>query len=284
VAVSPALVGFGALVLSETLFAVALLGSLLALLKLDRIDDRPSLRRQGLAWAAVAGAGIAVACYVRPSWLLAAPVFGAYLVLVASRRREAALRAAVLLAAVVVALAPWAWRNHRVTGHWVFTTLWAGPSLYDGLNPRATGASDMTFFDRENLMWRMSEYEVDRHYRRRAWAFVREHPGRALVLAGRKLARFFSPVPLASRLSQWWLRAPIAAFFALVFLPAAYAAFSRRRDARLLLFTAGPLLYFAAIHMVFVGSMRYRLPAEYPLCVLSAVGLRDWWSAGATTT
>lgn len=39
----------------------------------------------------------------------------------------------------------------------------------------------------------------------------------------------------------------------------------------------GPILYFAAIHAVFVGSLRYRLPAEYPLCVLAAVGLNDWF-------
>jgi hypothetical protein len=37
---------------------------------------------------------------------------------------------------------------------------------------------------------------------------------------------------------------------------------------------AGPVLYFALVHAVFVGSVRYRLPAEYPLLVLSAVGLQ----------
>ena len=33
------------------------------------------------------------------------------------------------------------------------------------------------------------------------------------------------------------------------------------------------IVYFSVVHMVFVGSIRYRLPAEGPLLILSAVGL-----------
>ena len=43
-----------------------------------------------------------------------------------------------------------------------------------------------------------------------------------------------------------------------------------RRDLWLLVLTAAPILYFAALHLLFVGSLRYRLPAEYPLAVLAA--------------
>ena len=42
----------------------------------------------------------------------------------------------------------------------------------------------------------------------------------------------------------------------------------------LIVLTAGPALYFALVHTVFVGSVRYRLPAEYALLVLTAAGLR----------
>jgi hypothetical protein len=42
-----------------------------------------------------------------------------------------------------------------------------------------------------------------------------------------------------------------------------------------LVLTVGPVLYFAAIHAVFVGSVRYRLPAEYALLVVTAIGL-NW--------
>ena len=35
----------------------------------------------------------------------------------------------------------------------------------------------------------------------------------------------------------------------------------------------GPVFYFAAVHAVFVGSIRYRLPAEYPVTLLAAAGV-----------
>ena len=50
-------------------------------------------------------------------------------------------------------------------------------------------------------------------------------------------------------------------------------AVRRRFDMRCLLLTVGPVVYFTVVHSVFVGSLRYRLPAEYPLLILSAAGL-----------
>jgi hypothetical protein len=44
---------------------------------------------------------------------------------------------------------------------------------------------------------------------------------------------------------------------------------------------AGPFFYFALVHAVFIGSLRYRLPAEYALLVMTAVGCRRIWSARA---
>jgi hypothetical protein len=38
---------------------------------------------------------------------------------------------------------------------------------------------------------------------------------------------------------------------------------------------AGPILFLGAVHAVFIGSVRYRLPAEYPLLTLAALGLFD---------
>ncbi|VAX41226.1 hypothetical protein MNBD_PLANCTO02-2179 [hydrothermal vent metagenome] len=61
---------------------------------------------------------------------------------------------------------------------------------------------------------------------------------------------------------------------------AAWGGWQSRHLLLLCLLTAGPLFYFAAIHTIFLGSMRYRHPAEYPLCILSAIGIqccfRDW--------
>ena len=188
-----------------------------------------------------------------------------------------------------------------MTGHFVLTTLWVGPSLYDGLSAEATGESDMTFFDRDNLLSEMTEYEVDREYRRRAWAFARENPGRCVQLAGVKLARFWKPWPNADQFGRPAAKLAVGGFFVPIVLLSIVGAFnvvrgrlsngtpaasSRPADQPrctaqclwVLIFTAGPIFYFSALHMVFVSSLRYRLPAEYPLLVLAAIGLQSCWS------
>ena len=106
-----------------------------------------------------------------------------------------------LVVGTAVALSPWVGRNYFVTGHLVPTTLWVGPSLYDGLHPGATGDSDMTFFEQDQLMvqLKMSEYDMDREYRRRAMAFMWENPGRAMWLAVVKQGRYWSLVPNAAQ-------------------------------------------------------------------------------------
>lgn len=294
-AVSPALVGFTPLILSETLFATCLLGSLIAMAWLVRGEcpgteaaHPRAIRSAG--WGRAIATGLAVGgligatCYVRPSWLLAAPLFGTAYVVQSAEKGKALIVAACVLSGAVGILVPWGLRNQRVTGHFVLTTLWMGPSLYDGLGPQATGDSDMTFFDRDNVMGQgLSEYEMNRDYADRAKAFIREHPARVLELAAIKLWRYFKPWPNAEQFGGPLPAAMIAAFVVPMFVLAARGWWIVRSDVWSWGLTVGPLLYFAMIHMVFVSSLRYRLPAEYPLLVLTAVGWRSLVPSGRLT-
>ena len=79
----------------------------------------------------------------------------------------------------------------------------------------------------------------------------------------------YRDTPVPGRCRQRGDRLPI---FALILL----GAWDRRRDPRALVLLAGPLLYFAALHMVFVGSIRYRIPAEVPAMGLAAIGAVQW--------
>ena len=84
--------------------------------------------------------------------------------------------------------------EREIYGRFVPTALWMGASLYDGLNPNATGASDMSFLgDRE--IWPLDEQDQDAELSRRAIAFARENPKQVLSLALVKLGRFWSPWP-----------------------------------------------------------------------------------------
>ncbi|NOX53300.1 MAG: hypothetical protein GXP27_02455 [Planctomycetes bacterium] len=302
-AIIPHFVGFSVLVLTETTFAGLLVLSLWCMARLVRRAARGGpavptcLSRDALGsrdngqhpsrvavcaclWALATGAAVALATYARPSWLLAGPAFALGIVWAGRAQRTAWMTAAMLLLGVFAALLPWIVRNWRVTGgRVVVTTLWLGPSLYDGLNPEATGESDMTFFDRDNLMSRMSEYEVNRYYTQKALEFAVKHPGRTLKLAAVKLGRFWKPWPNAEQFRQS-LRLAVLAFFVTLVVLAVVGGWRCRHSPWTLLLTAGPIAYFSLLHMVFVGSLRYRLPAEYPLCVLAAVGFRAWWRSG----
>ncbi len=273
VAVSPVMSGFSVLFLSETLFAVTMLISLLVIAKLSKVKSGAEERNRGIVLSLLAGVSLAVACYMKPSWLLILPIAVVILVWSAKENRTVAIqRALLMILGFGLMLAPWTYRNYRVTGHFVPTTLWVGPSLYDGLNPKATGDSDMTFFDQENVLNSMSEYEMNQHYTQRALDYARQHPGHVVQLMGAKLLRYWKPWPNAPQFQSFLMLVAVSIVFVPVILFAIYGAWISRNQYLLLLMTLGPILYFSSIHLFFVSSLRYRLPAEYSLYILSAVG------------
>jgi 4-amino-4-deoxy-L-arabinose transferase-like glycosyltransferase len=277
-AIDPFLVVTAALVLSEALFIPLMLLSLLGLAVLwPAADDAAPRPRQGGLWAVGTGVASGAAVLVRPSWILFVPLMIAAWLVASLRDRGkllAAVRGAVLVSVGFVAvMAPWWGRNARIYGRFVPTALWTGASLYDGLNPRATGASDMDWFLSTPDVWPLGEEAQDAELFRRAVAFARAHPRRVLELAAIKAARYWSPWPNAA---GW--QSPVvtlaSALWSLPLLAAmAVGAWDRRRDARTLVLLAGPLVYFALVHMVFASSMRYRIPAAAPGMGLAAIGL-----------
>ena len=275
-AISPTMGLFSVLFLSETAFATAMLASLVAAAKLMRYgSDSAQSAIVHKRLSIVTGVLVGLATYMRPTWLLVGPGL-AVLVVVFGRQafRVKLTHAGLVCLGLAVAMAPWTIRNALVTGRFVPTTLWVGPSLYDGLNPTATGETDMKFFDRDQLLQSMSEYQMDQEYRRRAWGFASEHPEKVLWLALMKQLKYWSPAPNGAQFNTPWIQAAAWLFYVPLVLFAFVGIWSARQDLRLVILTVAPVFYFAALHLLFVGSLRYRLPAEYPLAVLAAVGLR----------
>ena len=273
---SPTMLIFSVMFLSETAFAAALLGSLIAVARVAKqiSDPTTTLNRQLVVRSLMAGFLVGIATYMRPTWLLIGPGVSVLLILLGRGNLRIRFASAILVCVgMTLCLAPWTIRNTVVTEHVIPTTLWVGPSLYDGLNPTATGTSDMRFFDTEQLMSRMSEYEMDHEYRRRAWSWAAANPAKTAWLAGVKQWHYWSPSTDSEQFNSLMLRIVAwVAYLPLVGL-ALIGAWFARNNWWLLIITGAPILYFATLHILFVGSLRYRLPAEYPLAVLSAVGL-----------
>lgn len=273
-AIAPTQIVFSVMFLSESVFGTALVASLIPIAWLLRHCRTAPCLQQWMA-AALAGMLIAVATCMRPTWLVAGPLAAGLLVVAGPRAGvwQRILLGGVIVASLGLCLTPWTMRNWQVTGHFVPTTLWMGPSLYDGWNPEATGDSDMTFFERDRLLATMSEYDMDREYRRRAWDWAQAHPARVLELAWLKALRYWNIAPNAPQFKQWAIWLTVAGWSLPVLLLSVAGAWRLRADRLALAITWGPVLLFCVIHMLFVGSIRYRLPAELPLCLAAASGL-----------
>lgn len=136
----------------------------------------------------------------------------------------------------------------------------------------------MTFFETDGVANRLREREVDEEYRRRAWAFVAQHPWRAVELAIIKQIRYWNLVPNYPEFRRWWILIPVGLSTAWLYVGICFELIRTPRHWRALLFCGMPVLVFAGIHLLFVGSMRYRLPAELPMAVLAASGWIAVWN------
>jgi 4-amino-4-deoxy-L-arabinose transferase-like glycosyltransferase len=291
VAFEPGAVAMSVMVLSEALFC-PLMVLHLALWMAASFSPEPTAtagaahhaRRRWLRakqyLPAAAGIAAGAAALTRPSWLLFTPMaILAGLFVSGERKRQLAI-GAIMLLGMAAAMAPWWIRNYRVIGRFVPTTLQVGASLYDGWNPKATGASDLSFVERfasderarqvgvagEQLPF---EYRLDRRLRSEAVAWACENPGRAVQLAAVKFLRIWNIWPNEPGLSAWPIRLAVLVTYVPIAFLAALSAVRTVRWGWPYVLCWLPAVYFTAIHMVFVGSIRYRVPAMLMLAVLA---------------
>jgi 4-amino-4-deoxy-L-arabinose transferase-like glycosyltransferase len=266
VAVNPYQIYFSGLILSETLFTAMLCWAMVLMVR----------RRYSFG-----GLLLALSILVRPSALLMPPiVVGVASLLnseiptpyVALRTLYVALVACVL---VVIALLPWAARNKQVLGRWTWTTTNGGITLYDGLNPNATGASDQQFVSHMPGVSGAGEIERDRLFHQQAMDWALHNPIRVMQLAIVKIFRTWSPFPLSADfgrpLYRWIGGLWAVPFDMLVILGLCCGRLPWPVKVFLLL----PAIYLTAVHAVSVGSLRYRLPAEGPMALLAAAGIQS---------
>ena len=282
-AVYPGAIAMSILVLSEAVFVPVFLLGVICWYHAREAHTRD----RAAGWALAAGAAHGGAALTRPAWLLFA-LPAAVLVFRDGKRswREAGRLAVCSCAGFLALMLPWWWRNAVVTGHFVPTTLQVGASLYDGLNPDADGGSDMAFADsfRARLERKLQaqgtagafEWQLDRAYRRAAWAWAREHPLHAWKLAVVKFWRTWGPWPHASFARSAGMQAVVAVgYVAILVLGMAGLVQGWHRG----WFFRLPALWavlVALLHVVFVGSIRYRQPVMIWWTVPAACAVGQW--------
>ena len=209
-ALYPGSVALGAFVLSEAPFCALMLGHL----ALWGMAWRAASTERAIAWAGAGGAVAAAATLMRPSWLLFTPFALVVGLIVTGNRRRQFVTGTIMCAALAVCMFPWWIRNARITDHFVPTTLQAGASLYDGLNPDASGASDMSFVSKIAVLERAQdagaadadsfEYRLNRRLAGEALDWAGAHPGRTLHLAWIKFTRIWNVWPNEPAFRGWF--------------------------------------------------------------------------------
>jgi 4-amino-4-deoxy-L-arabinose transferase-like glycosyltransferase len=268
-AVDPILLFFTGLVLTETPYITLLLAGFYCL-------TLGSHLRRGLIAAAAAGALLGLATCMRSSSLFM-PLAVVPLLWHFSggppRRRLAAI--GLLIAGAAIMLVPTVSRNYRLFRRFVPVCTHGGAGLLEALGPWADGGPGMDRIKYPTFPPGIDECERDRLCRVAAWGWAREHPADTLHLAWVKLRRTWSVTINAAEyasslyaLVAWTTVAP-------EFLLAAFGALGlllQRRFWPLILLLL-PAVYFTLVHMVFVGSVRYRLPAMPFLFVLAGLAV-----------
>ncbi len=264
-AFDPFAVFFANLLLTETVFTLLFVSFVAATW---RMIEQP---RDWIGAFAVAGLGAALVL-TRPSAVLLLPLMWVATISLARVRGPALQRIAMAPLVLVIALLPWGLRNVSVIGSFAWLSTNGGVTLYDAQGPQADGSSDQRFLAQKPDLAPMGEAARDAHLRDLALRQMRQNPGRVAQLGVTKLQRTWNPFPNVEEY-RGGLAAWAGGLYTVVVYGLAAAALLRsawhgrgRAVAVLLL----PCVYFALLHAIYIGSIRYRLPVMPLLMVLGA--------------
>lgn len=243
--------------------------------------EQTSPRRAAVTRLA-AGLLFGYATLTQPAMLLMVGVFGAWELLRRTPLHRIAGRLALLGLGMAVVILPWTLRNQRVLGQPVLISTNGGSVFYRANNPKATGG---WIPDGERSLRGYDELTVDRLGYRWGKEWIRDNPGRFLLLSLKKQVLFLGddavsiyetlkrglgqhgPLYTLAKLAAnayWWgiWALVLAAFLARRTLDA-----TRRPETLLFLLT---ILYFWAIDSVFESGARHHLPLVGLLAILAA--------------
>ena len=282
-AVYPFYVYFTGRILSETLFLLFFVTSIYYIVRMWKDVSGEGETVRWLASCMMAGLLGAAAVLTRssalPVYLLVPLVW-----LVIGPRRSEGLAAGVLMLIVLgIGMSPWIARNFKRSGdqetggRLVVTTLKVGESLYEAVGPFATGGPN-----KENTLWPpeaeariADEYMRNQYLVERSLAYMRNNPGRTLRLAVVKFLRTWNVIPNYRAVRKPFYIVVSLVSYVPVLLSALLGLYLRVRHWRSVVWLLLPVVVITLIHMVFVGSVRYRLAMMPFVTVFSGVGV--WW-------
>jgi hypothetical protein len=178
----------------------------------------------------------------------------------------------------MVLLSPWWMHQYQKYGEFIRLNLADGIVLYSGNNPlNKTGGGivgtdvDMSSFANEkNLVIRNKKMKTA------AIEYIVVNPGHFIELAGLKFLRFWRLWPHTQHYQQWYVvAASLLSYGLILFLAIGFMLRSGGRHFRKLLPIIALFGYLTLVHMVTIGSIRYRFPLEPFLIIFASYFVVD---------
>jgi hypothetical protein len=274
-AVWPSLILYTTVLASELPFIVLML---LALLARMTIFARPVL------CATVVGALGAAATYVRVEGLLL-PILFALSMPPAQPWRGRVVFASLATLALLILVAPWAWRNTQLYGQPAFLVTSSGTKLWMGTNPNSDGG-----YMPPPALPGLNAPEQDAHLRREAIDYISRNPGLFLWNSAVKAVRLHDRETIAWHWSRRGLETVASErtsqgikwtahlfWIAVLFFAVAGVLIGLRRNGwRVLLHPATMIwLYVTAIHAVTIATYqdRFHFPSNPFIAMYAGVAL-----------
>ena len=267
---------YAATLMTETFFIALVVWSLEISLRLGaQLRARGSASRHDLV---LLGLSLGLATLMRQSILPWVPVL--FLWLLWQARGHRAFRqnvgGLILPGLVIVALmAPWTYRNYRVYGQFLLLNSNTGYAMYSAQHPmHGTRFSEFAAAPVPEDLPKGNEAQMDRELMRRGLGFVRDDPGRYLLLSLDRVRAYFEfwPTPDTSLLHNVGRVVSYG-----IFLPfMIYGLFLAFKEGRL----AGAngiiplfMVFYAVLHILTWAMVRYRLPVDALLMPLAALAV-----------
>jgi len=267
IAIDPTSVYFSNLVLSDTLLSVLLLIFIILLYL--------ALRRKVLWLSLGAGITAGIMSLVSASMVLIVPFCFIVLYLASNTRKNIVLTFSIILVSMMIVMLPWGIRNYKIHKTFIFTTTQGGLGLYESVGPEAN-AGPVGSIIREkykDIFNQKGEIELDQYWRQKAYQAIRNDPARFMKLAIKKFFRMWS-ITINYQSAHPVLYNTVSIMFYLPIFLLLMASFFYAKDKwQSCLILMIPIVYKSMIHMVFIGSVRYRVPLMPYVSIMAAFAL-----------
>ena len=242
----PFFIFYTGFLLTETLFVFLTVITFFYLVRICEKDGNLSLK---------AGILIGLTSLTRPNIQLFLPISIFQILSLKDKCKKILL----FIAGFCLTLSPWVIRNYKIFHKFIPGTTMGGWVFWEGNNPYSNGGPCSYFPER---ILEIEEIQRDRILYKMTFDVIRKNPERFLFLMKNKFKRFWNIVPNAPEFEKKILYRVISVFSFGIMIPFFIIGFFTSLKNKKAQFFHSLIIFFTIFHMIFLASIRYRLPIE----------------------